>query len=42
VRRVLQNYKAFGGRQYVIADKKSKLPPRTKPATKTPQRRMTA
>lgn len=42
VRRVVQNYKAFGGRQYVIADKKSTLLPRTKPTTKTPQRRMTA
>lgn len=42
VRKVLRSYKAFGGRQYVIADKKSKLPPRNKPTTTTPQRRMTA
>lgn len=41
VRKVIRNYKAFGGRHYVIADKKSKLPPRNKPTRGTSQRRMT-
>lgn len=31
VRKVLRNYKAFGGRHYVIADKKSTTPPKKLP-----------
>lgn len=38
VRKVLRNYKVFGGRHYLIADKKSTTPPRAA----APHRRITA
>jgi soluble lytic murein transglycosylase-like protein len=33
VRKVLRNYEAFGGKHYVLAEKKSKLPPQIKSVT---------
>jgi soluble lytic murein transglycosylase-like protein len=33
VRKVLSNYKAFGGKHYVLGEKKSKLPPQIKSVT---------
>jgi soluble lytic murein transglycosylase-like protein len=32
VQKVIRNYKAFGGKRYVLAEKKSKLPPQIKSA----------
>jgi soluble lytic murein transglycosylase-like protein len=38
VRKVLRNYEAFGGKHYVLDEKKSKLPPQIKSVTGSPRR----